>query len=74
MQQHITATGTVQTAQQLTPQQLQQLQLKPESLLQQLQNTLQRERLRIRQHFMQWDANPSHTAKNAVAESPVDKN
>ncbi len=74
LQQHITATGTVQTAQQLTPQQLQQLQLKPESLLQQLQNTLQRERLRIRQHFMQWDANPSHTAKNAVAESPVDKN
>lgn len=73
LQQHITATGTVQTAQQLTPQQLQQLQLKPESLLQQLQNTLQRERLRIRQHFMQWDANPSHTAQNDVPKNHAAK-
>ncbi|WP_228133101.1 DNA internalization-related competence protein ComEC/Rec2 [Alkanindiges illinoisensis] len=73
LQQHITATGTLQTAQRLTPQQLQHLQLKPESLLQQLQNVLQRERLRIRQHFIQWDANLSHAAKNAVAESPVDE-
>lgn len=66
LQQHIAATGTIYSAQPLTLQQIQQLQLKPDSVLQQVQDALQRERLRIRQHVIQLDASTNSAAKGVL--------
>lgn len=66
LQQHIGATGTIQTAQRLTPQQIQHLQLSPDSLLQQLNNCVQQERLRIREHFIQLKATNDSAARGVL--------
>jgi competence protein ComEC len=66
LQQHIVATGTIKAAQPLTQLQVTQLQRKPDSLVQQFNNALQHERLRIRQHVMQLDSHENRPAKGVL--------
>lgn len=66
LQQHIVATGTIQSAQPLTPLQVAQLPLKPDSLVQQVNHALQHERLRIRQHFIQLESGKSSPATGVL--------
>ena len=56
LQQHISAIGTLQRARQLTVLEQQQKLLVGDSLTQRFTNSLDHERLRIRQHIMQFDS------------------
>lgn len=66
LQQHIAATGTLQFAKPLTPLQVAQLRLKPDSFIAQINQALQRERLRIRQHVMQLESTNNSSAKGVL--------
>ncbi|XID75513.1 DNA internalization-related competence protein ComEC/Rec2 [Alkanindiges sp. WGS2144] len=56
LQQHIQATGTVLSAQRLNPQQIRQFSIAAPSMLENILYGIQQERLRIRQHIMQFDS------------------
>ncbi len=56
LQQHIGAVGTLQDARQLTALQLRQQHIAPDSITRRFINRLDHERIRIRQHIMQFES------------------